>query len=102
VLNGAVGAARIANNINISLPRSDTEYLAVWLDQNGFAVSTKSACAGAGGGESVVVRAISDDATRASSTLRLTLGPDTKVRDLSRAATAIKSYLATMAQLTQK
>lgn len=102
VVNGSQGENRVANNINISLPGIDTEYLAVWLDKKGFAVSTKSACSGAGGGESAVVKEISDDPARASSTLRLTLGPDTKIKDIKTLAKEIKNHLTLMSKLTQK
>lgn len=98
VVNGAEAESRIANNINISILELDTEYLAVWLDTKGFAVSTKSACAGAGGGESAVVKEISNDSARASSTLRITLGPDTTVKNIEDLASEIKNHLA----LTQK
>lgn len=93
VLNGPEGEERLANNINISISGLDTEYAAVWLDARGFAVSTKSACAGAGGGESVVVRAISDDAARASSTLRFTIGPDTAIKDLQNLAVTLVEFI---------
>lgn len=82
VFNGAVGEDRLANNINISIPGLDTEFAAVVLDKHGFAVSTKSACAGAGSGESVVVKEISSDAARARSTLRFSLSPKTSMRDI--------------------
>lgn len=95
-LNGASGENRLANNINISIPGLDTEFAAVVLDSKGFAVSTKSACAGAGGGESVVVKEISSDPARASSTLRFSLGPDTKIEDLKKLAEALKQHLEKM------
>lgn len=93
VLNGAGGDDRVANNINISILGTDTEFLAVVLDTLGVAVSTKSACAGAGGGESVVVQTITNDAERARSTLRLTLGPTSTISDIKRAAKVIVSHL---------
>lgn len=92
-LNGATDDERVANNINISIPGIDTEYLTIWLDQHGFAVSTKSACAGAGGGESTVVRVISNDSARARSTLRLTLGPQATVVDIQKLTSEIKRFL---------
>ncbi len=76
-LNGPEGESRLANNINISLPKFDTEYAVVYLDSRGIAASTKSACAGAGGGESKVVWAMTGDKARAKSTLRLSLGAET-------------------------
>jgi cysteine desulfurase len=102
VLNGPEGRERVVNNINLSLLGLDTEYLTVWLDTQGFAVSTKSACAGAGGGESAVVKAISNDTARALSTLRITLGPDTTVQNLQALAEEIGKHRETMSRLTQK
>lgn len=96
VLNGATGEERIANNVNISLSGLDTEFTAVVLDKEGFAVSTKSACSGAGGGESTVVRTISDDPARASSTLRITIGPETKLEDLKNLTEALKKHIESM------
>ncbi|MCB9815782.1 aminotransferase class V-fold PLP-dependent enzyme [Candidatus Nomurabacteria bacterium] len=101
ILNGPEGEDRLANNINISIPGLDTEYAAVWLDSKGFAVSTKSACSGAGGGESVVVKAISNDTARAASTLRITLGPETTIEELKRLAAEIASHRSMMRTLTQ-
>jgi cysteine desulfurase len=92
ILNGAVGEERVANNINISITGLDTEYTAVVLDKNGFAVSTKSACAGAGGGESSVVKEISGDPARASSTLRLTLGPDTTLDEIIKLTAVLRQH----------
>lgn len=100
VLNGPTGMERLANNINISIPHVDTEYAAVWLDMRGFAVSTRSACAGSGGGESVVVQAIATDSTRARSTLRFTLGPETTTLHLQKLAEALAEHLTLMRGLT--
>ncbi len=99
VLNGGNDKQRVANNINISIPGMDTEYLAVWLDSKGYAVSTKSACAGAGGGESAVVKELTNDPARASSTLRMTLGPDTTVQNLQDVAAAIREHQHVMHKL---
>ncbi len=101
VINGPLGESRVANNINISLLGFDTEYAVVYLDKHDIAASTKSACAGAGGGESAVVRAISDDEARAKSTLRLTLGPKTTSQDLSKTLTVLERYQVLMKTLTK-
>ncbi|MCB9812038.1 cysteine desulfurase [Candidatus Nomurabacteria bacterium] len=100
ILNGPTGEDRLANNINISILGFDTEYAAVWLDSKGFAVSTKSACSGAGGGESTVVKATSADAARAASTLRFTIGPGTTNEDLHALVTALMAHCALMRGLT--
>jgi cysteine desulfurase len=91
ILNGPE-QDRIANNINISIPNMDTEFAAVVLDKNGFAVSTKSACSGAGGGESLVVKEISNDTARSSSTLRFTLGPETTLKQIKKLADILKQH----------
>lgn len=98
VLNGPTGQDRLANNINISIPGLDTEFATVVLDRHGFAVSTKSACAGAGGGASAVVREISNDLARATSTLRISLSPETKLSDLKRLTKVLKEHIETMAK----
>jgi cysteine desulfurase len=98
VLNGAPlkSGDRIANNINISIPGLDTEFLTVVLDTAGFAVSTKSACSGAGGGQSAVVLETSGDAARAASTLRITLGPDTTLAELEKLTIALHAHVEKM------
>ena len=93
---------RLANNINISLPGIDTEFAVVVLDKHGIAASTKSACSGAGGGESGVVKTISGDATRASSTIRFSLGPNTDLNtdDMERIATILREHYDQMMQFS--
>lgn len=92
VLNGAVGESRLANNINISLPGFDTEYAVVYMDAQGIAASTKSACAGAGGGESAVVKELTADAARSRSTIRFSLGEDTTMEDLEYVVDALVKF----------
>ena len=85
LINGAFGVERLANNLNFSVPNLDTEYAVVYLDTYGVAASTKSACAGAGGGESLVVKTLTGDATRARSTIRFSLSEETTLDDLKTA-----------------
>jgi len=101
IVNGPLAESRLANNINFSLPGFDTEYAVVYLDKHGIAASTKSACAGAGGGESTVVLAISGDNKRAKSTLRLSLGEETAEGDLKAVIVILQKYLKKMFNLTQ-
>ncbi len=98
VLNGPTGDERLANNINISIPGLDTEFATVVLDKHGFAVSTKSACAGAGGGESTVVQSISRDPARSSSTLRLSLSPETTLQNVKDLTKVLKSHIEKMSK----
>lgn len=94
VLNGPTTTSgdRVANNINISIPGLDTEFATVVLDKHGFAVSTKSACSGAGGGASAVVMATAGDPARATSTLRITLGPNVSLDELKNLTQVLKQH----------
>jgi cysteine desulfurase len=101
VINGPRGESRLANNINISLPGFDTEYAVVYLDTNGIAASTKSACAGAGSGESTVVLAITGDSNLAKSTIRFSLGEETTKVDLVKVSEVLIKFQQKMSDLTQ-
>lgn len=87
---------RVGNNVNISIPGLDTEYAAVVLDEHGVAVSTKSACSGADGGESTVVKAITGDAARASSTLRFTLGETSNKQEIDQVIEILQEHITKM------
>ena len=84
---------RVANNVNVSFPGVDTEYLMMLLDADGIAVSTKSACEGTTGTRSSVVYALGQDEARARATLRITLGPDISKRDIKRIVRSCKKHL---------
>lgn len=96
VLNGATGEARVANNINVSLIGFDTEYATVYLDTQGVAVSTKSACAGAGGGASAVVMTTTSDVARAGTTLRFSLSEYTTKEDLENTVDVLVKFCQKM------
>lgn len=93
VLNGSK-EFRSANNINMSFIGRDSEYLAVLLDKEGYAVSTKITCDSGGGKGSDVVRVISGDEQRALSTLRITLGPKTTKKEMEGFVKALKTCVA--------
>ena len=94
ILNGPAGSDRVANNINISIPGLDSEFAVISLDVAGIAASTKSACSSAGGGESVVVMAISQDSRRAASTLRFTFGPDITKEAIDQTVPILAAHVA--------
>ncbi|KKU67422.1 MAG: Cysteine desulfurase [Parcubacteria group bacterium GW2011_GWA2_47_16] len=81
IINGDI-KERLPNNINISIPKLDTEFALLQLDAAGIACSTKSSCLGSEGG-SYVVRALGGGETRAASTLRFTFGRATTKKDIS-------------------
>ncbi len=95
IVNGS-REARVANNINISIPGVDTEDATIWLDAQGIAVSTKSGCATGDSAGSTVVREISGDDTRARATLRITLGEDSIKEEIDTLVSKLKTFLHTM------
>jgi cysteine desulfurase len=79
--------------LNISLLGRDTDYLVALLDDAGFALSTKSACESLSGEGSRAVLALTGEAARAASTLRISLGPASSARDLARFAKALRAAI---------
>ena len=80
VLNGD-RIKRLPNNINISIPGIDPEFVVLQLDEGGIVCSTKSACLK---DESVsyVIAALGKDEKYAQSSLRFSLGLDTTKKDM--------------------
>ena len=91
-LNGSV-EHRLANNVNISIPGFDTEFAVIFLDSRGVACSTKSACSGASGGYSKVVYEMTKDKERAKSTIRFSLSPNTKWKELEKTVRILKEFI---------
>ncbi len=87
VMNGDLMHA-LPHVLNISIPRVDCEYLALSLDHEGFAVSTKSAC-NEGQKASHVVEALGKEPWRAENTLRISLGRGTKPADITHFSAAL-------------
>lgn len=85
---------RVANNVNVSIPGVDTEFAVVALSVAGILCSTRSACSGAGGGLSAPVLAMTQDRTRASSTIRFTLDPKVTKRNIRFVIKALRNHLA--------
>lgn len=99
IVNGS-RTSRVANNVNISIPNLDTEYAVIWLDAQGIASSTRSACGAQGSTGSQVVREMTHDESRATSTLRLTLGEETKESDIVYTVEIFTQYVTLMKSLT--
>lgn len=72
---------RLANNLNISFPGVDPEFLVLALDEEGIVCSTKSACE-QDAEESYVVRALGKSDEIVSSAVRFSLSEDTKKTDI--------------------
>ncbi len=95
ILNGSM-TARVANNVNISIPGLDTEYAVIWLDTKGIAISTRSACGAQGSTGSAVVREMTYDEGRATATLRFTLGETTTEKELVTTAQVLADFVSKM------
>lgn len=81
VLNGHL-KRRTPHIVNVSIPGVDAEFATVILDNHGVSLSTRSACFGTDGGGSEVVRAITGDAARATSAIRISLSERMTRRDV--------------------
>jgi cysteine desulfurase len=93
LLNGSL-EHRVANNVNVSIKDIDAEFAVISLDAMGVACATKSACGGAKGDGSAVVRTITGDAARALSTIRFTLGEETTKAQLEETVSLLKKHVS--------
>ena len=101
MLNGSADN-RIANNVNISIPGIDSEFAVITLDAKGVACSTKSACGGAKGDGSNVVRVLTKDQTRAFSTIRFTLHEAITLADINEVVTLLRLHVEAQRKMAQK
>jgi cysteine desulfurase len=92
VVNGS-RSARVSNNANISIPGIDSEFAVITLDHHGVNASTKSACGAYGATGSSVIRTLTRDESRATSTLRFTLGEETTKKDIETAVQVLKEHV---------
>jgi cysteine desulfurase len=94
VVNGSTERGRrVPNNVNVSVPGVEGDYLVVALDSTGVAASSVSACGSREGKASHVVRAISEGDDRAESAIRFTMGRETGKEDIDIAVEALKKGL---------
>ncbi len=80
VLNGDK-IHRLSNNINISIPNIDAEFLVLQLDARGISCSTKSSCL-KDESESYVIRELGGEHWRAKNSIRLSIGRKTTKSDV--------------------
>ncbi|PIQ68792.1 MAG: cysteine desulfurase NifS [Candidatus Taylorbacteria bacterium CG11_big_fil_rev_8_21_14_0_20_46_11] len=93
VVNGSMKEGeRLPNNLNVSFPGIDTEFLTLQLDASGVAVSTKSSCL-TGEKESYVVKALGGGARSAGATLRFTLGRHTTKKEIEYTTSVLLKLL---------
>jgi len=74
---------RLPNNVNLSFPGYDNEWLVLQLDAKGIAVGTRSACLTGEESSSYVIRALGESDEYAKSSVRFTLGKETTKEDMN-------------------
>lgn len=84
---------RIANNINIFIPKIESEFAVIKLDHEGFAVSSASACLLEGPQGSYVTSLILKEGVQKGSAIRITMGRDTTASHLAKLLKALKRLL---------
>jgi cysteine desulfurase len=72
----------LANTLNVSFPGAEGEAILLYLDLEGIAVSTGSACASGSLDPSHVLLATGVDAERAHGSIRISLGRDNTMEDI--------------------
>lgn len=87
VLNGG-REGRLPNNVNVSIPNIDSEFMIIKLDNKGISCASKSACMGAKAKESYVIDALCGSG--AGSALRFTMGKETTKKDIDFVVEVIK------------
>ncbi len=81
---------RLPNNINISFPGYESDFLVIELDARDILVSGKSACKSGDGEISYVINAIRPDADETEGSVRFSLGRTTTKQDVDYAVASLK------------
>jgi cysteine desulfurase len=89
LLNGPTSPNRIANNLNVSLPRLDAQMAVIALDVEGVAASTRSACDVGDDEPSHVLQAVGTPKELAGTAIRITFLPDATKADADFIAKAL-------------
>ena len=93
-LNGVGSTARVANNLNITIPRLNGDMAVVALDAQGVAVSTRSACDTEDESPSYVLKALGVSTESAKNSIRITLLPSATKGQARRIAGALAKVAA--------
>ncbi len=73
---------RLPNNVNISFPGLESDWVVLQLDAAGIAVGSKSACLLGDEGGSYVISALHKSDAHARSSVRFTFGRNTTKKDI--------------------
>jgi cysteine desulfurase len=100
VLNGDL-ENRLPNNLNISIPGIDSEFVVLCLDEAGIICSTRSACAHDEDGSAIVCTihlaqglTLVQSKSLAKSTLRFSLGEDITKKDIDYVVSTLKNLIS--------
>jgi cysteine desulfurase len=94
--------ARVANNVHVSVEGVESEFAVVSLSLKGIDAATKSACGGAKGDGSAVVRHIYADQARALTTIRFTLGEETTLEEVEKTAILLTEHIRKTREMNKK
>ena len=89
IINGDT-TLRLPNNVNVSFPGYESDFLVIELDARGIFVSGKSACKSDDGEVSHVIHAIRPDADATEGSVRFSLGRGTAKQDIDFVITSLK------------
>ena len=92
--NGPQGNRRLPNNVNISIPGTDSESLLLELDRHGIRAGSGSACTAHSVEPSHVLRAIRTPRRYLSGVLRFSLGRATTRADIDRVVRVLPAVVA--------
>lgn len=91
-LNGPGGKdidRRTPNNVNISIPGINNEFVVIALDERGISCGTRSSCVGNNGEPSYVIKSLGKTDEVVKGSLRFTLGKFTKRKDIDYTVKAL-------------
>lgn len=91
-VNGG-GSFRLPNTSNVHLPGMDGDAVVTFLDQQGFCVSSGSACLESAITPSHVILAMTSSHDRASESIRVSLGVDTTEEELLQLMKALQNFV---------
>ena len=95
-INGAVGRSRLPNNVNISIPKLDSENILLELDKHGIYAGSGSACTARSVEPSHVIKALAVDNKYVDGVIRLSLGRQTKKGDIDYVLEVLPRVIKTL------
>ena len=93
-VNGPKGKGRLANNVNISVPGTDSESLLLELDRHGIRAGSGSACTAHSVEPSHVLRAVQTPKQYLGGVVRFSLGRSTTRADIDRVIRVLPAVVA--------